>query len=341
MQEANRAIEDIEKNAVLWWPEHLNVANAKVSVIPKLLETQDDFLNIIALSKSNPYQVFELLKASKFPANLFLKHLSVLADYGGEPIQRLGRSFSQIFKQNKGKYFITFTWESNTYEYIFQALPIKGLNNTKLFIDGKGLLEKKILNKLYEDMIVLLMFGSTSTVSDEAGLIACEIGTLLGKNEILKKYIKERYINVSRITGGATANSLGQLAQKEVYKYLSDSLSKDFNVTSNGTIQLKGYDKDGGMPFDIVVEKTGSKIGIEVSFQVTTNSTIERKAGQAADRINLMHENGYKIAYILDGAGNFQRRSAVSTICANSDCTIAYTEKEFEFLSQWIGENID
>jgi len=43
------------------------------------------------------------------------------------------------------------------------------------------------------------------------------------------------------------------------------------------------------MPFDVVVEKGNKKIGIEVSFQVTTNSTIERKAGQAADRMNLMH----------------------------------------------------
>ena len=58
------------------------------------------------------------------------------------------------------------------------------------------------------------MFGSTSTVNEEAGLVACEIGTLLGKTAILEKYVKERYINVSRITGGATANSLGQLAQK-------------------------------------------------------------------------------------------------------------------------------
>ena len=94
------------------------------------------------------------------------------------------------------------------------------------------------------------------------------------------------------------------------------------------------------MPFDVVVKKDNKLIGIEISFQVTTNSTIERKSGQAADRMNLMHRNGYKIAYILDGAGNFQRRSAVSTICSNSDCTVAYSDNEFSVLSEWIGKEL-
>jgi hypothetical protein len=337
----DRNIDELEKCAVLWWPEHLNQANAAISVIPKLLQTQDDFLKIISLSKKSPYQVFDLLDASKFPINLFLKHLCVLADYGGEPIQRLGRSFSSIFKSSENKHSITFSWDSNNFTYDFKCLPIRGLGNKKLFIDGEGLIEEKELSDLYWDMVILLMFGSTSTVNEEAGLVACEIGTLLGKTEILEKYVKERYINVSRITGGATANSLGQLAQKEIVSYLSQSLGGDYSVISNGYIELDGYEKENGMPFDVVVEKQNKKVGIEVSFQVTTNSTIERKAGQAAERMSLMHSNGYKIAYVLDGAGNFQRVSAISTICANSDCTVAYSEQEFDVLCRWIGEALD
>ncbi|MDQ6990149.1 MAG: hypothetical protein Q9M11_00265 [Mariprofundaceae bacterium] len=337
----NRNISQLEKNAILWWPEYLNQANAAISIIPKLIQTQDDFLKIISLSKKSPYQVFDLLEASEFPINLFLKHLCVLADYGGEPIQRLGRAFSSIFQSDNDKHSITFSWNSNNYTYNFKCLPIRGLGNKKLFIDGEGLLEEKVLSDLYKDMIILLMFGSTSSVNDEAGLVACEIGALLGKAETLEKYVKERYINVSRITGGATANSLGQLAQKEIVNHLSRSLGKDYRVISNGYIELNGYAKEGGMPFDIVVEKQDKKIGVEVSFQVTTNSTIERKAGQAADRMNLMHSNGYKIAYVLDGAGNFQRSSAISTICTNSDCTVAFSEQEFDILCQWIGEALD
>ena len=337
----NRTIKQLEKNAALWWPDYLSQANADISVIPKLLQTQDDFLKIISLSKKSPYQVFDILEASDFPANLFLKHLCVLANYGGEPIQRLGRAFSSIFKIKKNKYAIRFSWNSNDYTYGFKCLPVPSLGNKKLSIDGAGLVEEKELSDLYKDMIILLMFGSTSTANEEAGLVACEIGTLLGETDILDKYVKERYINVSRITGGATANSLGQLAQKEIVNHLSQSLGKDYHVISNGYIELNGYAKEGGMPFDVVVEKQDKKIGIEVSFQVTTNSTIERKAGQAADRMNIMHSNGYKIAYVLDGAGNFQRASAISTICANSDCTVAYSEQEFNVLCQWIGKELD
>ena len=131
-----------------------------------------------------------------------------MADYGGEPIQRLGRSFTSIFPSNRDGYFVEFIWNSKSYQYKFDTLPIPGLGNKKLFIDGDGLVNKKELSPVYKDMIVLLMFGSTSTVSEEAALSACEIGTLLGKADVLEKYVKERYINVSRITGGATANSL-------------------------------------------------------------------------------------------------------------------------------------
>jgi hypothetical protein len=331
-----RTIQELQSKATLWWSANLNEANANINIIPKLLETQDDFLRIISLAKGNPFKVFDLLEASEFPANLFLKHLSVLADYGGEPIQRLGRSFDDIFKNNDGKYFINFIWEAKNFEYKFKALPIRGLGNKKLFMDGEGLNKSQPLNDIYRDMIVILMFGSTSTVSQEAGLSKCEIGTLLGKADILEKFVKQRYINVSRITGGATANSLGQLAQKEVVVYLQKSLPKEYSVVSNGYIELQ----DSKEPFDIVINRRDQYIGIEISFQVTTNSTIERKAGQALSRFNLMHSNGYQIAYVLDGAGNFQRQSALSTICKYSDCSVAYSDEEFEVLSNWIRETI-
>ena len=335
-----RSIEELESKATLWWSPKLHEANANISIIPKLLETQDDFLNIISLAKGNPFKIFDLLIASEFPANLFLKHLSVLADYGGEPIQRLGRSFDDIFENNDEKYFINFIWETKIFVYEFNTLPLSGLGNKKLFMDGDGLTKTQPLSDIYKDMIVILMFGSTSTVSKEAGLSKCEIGTLLGKASILESFVKQRYINVSRITGGATANSLGQLAQKEIVCYLQNSLSKEYEVVSNGYIQLDGYAKDGGMPFDIVIERNNQYIGVEISFQVTTNSTIERKAGQASNRFNLMHSDGYKIAYVLDGAGNFQRQSALSTICKYSDCSVAYSDEEFEVLSNWIMETI-
>jgi hypothetical protein len=339
MVKYNRNITELKAKAALWWPEELKTKNALANVLPLLLKTQEDFLRILILSKNEPFQLFDLIKATKYPSNIFLKHLAVLADYGGEPIQRLGRSFKDIFpkeKGEKGKYYFDFIWKEKTYRYKFKALPVNGLNNKKLFIDGEGLIKEKELDNLTCDMIALLLFASTSDYAEHAGLIACEIGTMLGNEDELIKFVKQRYITVSRITGGATANSLGQLAQSEIVSFLAKELGDKYKIIRNGYINIEGYDKKGGMPFDLVVEKGNKKVGIEVSFQVTTNSTIERKAGQAADRQALVHRNGYHIAYVLDGAGNFQRSSAISTICNHSDCTVAYTLSEFKVLSNWI-----
>jgi hypothetical protein len=323
----------------MWWPEELKTKNALANVLPLLLKSQDDFLRLIVLSKNDPFQLFELIKVAKYPSNLFLKHLAVLADYGGEPIQRLGRSFKDIFpkkKGEKGNYYFDFIWKEKTYRYEFKSLPVNGLNSKKLFIDGEGLIKEMELDDLTCDMIAILLFASTSDYAEHAGLTACEIGTMLGNEDELIKFVKQRYIIVSKQTSGATANSLGQLAQTEIVGFLSKELGEKFKIIRNGYISIEGYDKKGGMPFDLVVEKGKKKVGIEVSFQVTTNSTIERKAGQAADRQAIVHKNGYKIAYVLDGAGNFQRSSAISTICNHSDCTVAYTIAEFKVLSNWI-----
>ncbi|NQZ62176.1 MAG: hypothetical protein HRT59_08580 [Crocosphaera sp.] len=117
---------------------------------------------------------------------------------------------------------------------------------------------------------------------------------------------------------------------------MKNDLGEDYEIKSNAKVKLEGYENDEGIPFDIVVQKNDNILGIEVSFQVTTNSTIERKAAQAETRQNVMHKNGYKIAYIIDGAGNFARSSAITKICQYSDCTIAYKQREFQLLGNFI-----
>jgi hypothetical protein len=336
MQQYNRTFSELQSKATLWWSESLKEKNALANVLPLLLKTQDDFLHILILAKKEPLQVFDCIKAAQYPANLFLKHLAVLADYGGEPMQRLGRSFTEIFPQKKGVYYFDFIWKNEKHRYQFKAMPIAGLSSKKLHIDGEGLTKEYELDDLACDMIAILLHASTSNYTEFANLSACEIGIMLGIENDLMKFVKQRYINVSRITGGATANSLGQLAQSEVVVFLKKNLGEKYKIVTNGSILLEGSNNKNGIAFDILVEKDNKKIGIEISFQVTTNSTIERKSGQAADRQTLMHANGHYIAYVIDGAGNFQRSSAISTICKHSDCTVAYSISEFKVIATWI-----
>ena len=90
--------------------------------------------------------------------------------------------------------------------------------------------------------------------------------------------------------------------------------------------------------FDIVVTDGRKYVAIEVGFQVTTNSVIERKAGQAQARYEQAKKAGHKIAYVLDGAGNFQRETALRTICSYSHCTVAFSRSELEVLCEFLRE---
>ena len=102
-------------------------------------------------------------------------------------------------------------------------------------------------------------------------LFFCGGKEIFAKAEELKKYIKQRYIFVSRITGGTQATGLGNAAQIYAERYFQEKLGD---------------------------------------------------------------------TYIIDGAGNFQRESALTTICQYSHCTIAYTDKEFDVLIEFIREKI-
>ena len=66
--------------------------------------------------------------AAHFAANLFLKHLMVLTDFGSEPLQRINRDFSNYFPDNKLRYALS----GRENEYEFTALPTQGaLTNKK------------------------------------------------------------------------------------------------------------------------------------------------------------------------------------------------------------------
>lgn len=336
----NRDIHELEAHAEKWWPKALEEQVAKASVIPILVATQEQFISILKISGKSPLQIFDVLNASQMPANLFLKHLIVLADYGGELIKRLGREFAEVFPLDPKtkRHYMKYIMAEKSYRYDFQQLPVNGLGNTKLKIDGAAIVQEIGMDGLYQDMAMILMYGSTSDVAHLAGLEKCEIGALLGDEAAITKYVRERYINVSRITTGASANSLGQIAQDYVVEILRQHLPQGISIIRNGKVALTNYDKVGGMPFDVAVTKGKKKVGVEVTFQVTTNSVIERKAGQAKDRQTAMHQDGYWIAYVIDGAGNFQRSSAVSTICRFSDCTVAYSADEIAVLAAFIKE---
>lgn len=331
-----RAIEELEVNAERFWPSHLAQAEQNASIIPRLIETQEKFIGVLYVADASPEAWKDVLNATTgMPANLFLKHLIVLSDIGGEKLQRFRTGLSGFFPQNK----MTYTWKEAQHVYTFKSLAsTRKWTNSKLGVDGPGLAKAFELEPQHEDVAMLLMHAGTSIDPDLPDAITekCVIGSLFGRKKELDSFVRQRYIHVSRITGGATANAMGQLCQNYVRELLQTALPR-WNFFKKS---IPGISQNAGrtdISFDLVAESpSGRFCAIEVSFQVTTNSTIERKAGQARDRQRLLRRFGHRIAYVIDGAGNFQRRSAISTICAHSDFTVTFKDAELSKLADFL-----
>lgn len=331
-----RKIDDLEAHAVKFWPTTLAQREQATSIIPKLIESQEKFISILYVADASPTSWKTVLQSTdNMPANLFLKHLIVLSDVGGEKLQRFRTEIHDFFPTGA----MTYHWRDAAHAYSFRSIDDgRAWTNGSLHVDGAGLASPAPITDEIEDVAMLLIHGGTAIDPSIPDVIPekCIIGSLIGRKVELDSFVRQRYIHVSRITGGATANSMGQLCQSYVKERLQNALPKwDFSRHT-----IPGISHNAGrtdMSFDLVAESPKGKCcAIEVSFQVTTNSVIERKGGQAAARRDLLRKAGHKIAYVIDGAGNFQRRSALSAICANSDCTVSFKDEELDALAAYL-----
>ena len=342
-----RTLEDLEQRACKWWPREVREEAQRISILHTLLDTQEKFISVLKLTdKYDAKKLFDILDASNFAYNLFLKHLIVLTDFGSEPLQRVNKNFADMFPTGKLEYNIGVGKK----RYIFASLPINGvLNNRRMRIDTVENLTADSCDKaLCKDIIMMLMYGAASTsVSTRAILFKCTPFEYLGDDGKIEDFVRKNYIRVSSIIRGKTATDLGNVAQQYVVSYLAKFLGDNYNVKSNGTIP--GVTQNDGTTltsFDVVVDRKNDTsrhkkyVAIEVTFQETTNSTIERKGGQARDRFEKITNTRNFIAYIIDGVGNFSRTSAVRVLCDNSHCTVAYTPEEFNLLLEFIKEKI-
>lgn len=342
-----RTIKDLEQVGSKWWPKEVKEEAMKTSIIQYLIDTQEKFISILTLAdRKDPEQLFRLLDASGFEYHLFLKHLVLLTDVGSEPIQRFNSSFLELFPNKTMEFTIDGGYRMS---YLFEKLPTKGKpSNEKMQIDTLENLKKKCKDKdLCAEIIALLIYGAYSTTpSTRAVLDKCNAYDYLGDEDKIKSYVRQNYIRVSRIVGGKLASDLGNVAQTYAVNFISEQLGPNYNVVSNGTIPGVQLDDDKETTFDIVVDRIDDTsrykpyVGIEVSFQETSNSVVERKAREARARFQNTNNKRCYVAYIIDGAGNFSRTAATSDMCNNSHCNVAYTKEEFLLLIEFIKEKI-
>ena len=77
-------------------------------------------------------------------------------------------------------------------------------------------------------------------------------------------------------------------------------------------------------------------IAIEIAFQETTNSVIERKARLASQLYDRFKELQYFLCYVTDGAGYFSRESALKEIICNSHICVTFKKNELNRLCKFI-----
>jgi hypothetical protein len=115
-----RTLIELKERAVLFWPRELIEREASMSVLPLLLKTQEKFISILNLSDAAPDSWKKFVDVSEeIKGNLFLKHLMVLSDLGGEALNKL---------PPLRKYFIdgrmNYVWREKNYEYQIKAASL-------------------------------------------------------------------------------------------------------------------------------------------------------------------------------------------------------------------------
>ncbi|WP_205127457.1 MULTISPECIES: hypothetical protein [Okeania] len=100
---------ELEKAASKFWPTELAEMEAELSIIPLLLKTQEQFINILSIDVLELEDLFTIVNSSALSGNLFVKHLVILADFGGEMLKRISKEFKSLFPNEEMKYY----WKSS------------------------------------------------------------------------------------------------------------------------------------------------------------------------------------------------------------------------------------
>lgn len=201
-----KSFEELEQAASKFWPSELSEMEAKLSIIPLLLETQEVFISIIGTGAPTLERLFTIVEASSLPANLFLKHLVILADFGDKMLQEISEEAESLFPTG----VIYYGRHGQDLRYTLRSLPHQKFSNKALKLDYATLSNDDPLDDLQKDAIALLMYGkgySDNNSRAAAALLKCKIGDYLGKFEAISRFVRQRYIWLSSLVLSGVGSS--------------------------------------------------------------------------------------------------------------------------------------
>ncbi|MGB5158362.1 hypothetical protein [Desulfobacterium sp. N47] len=108
-----KTVDELKENAIIFWPIEICKKEQSTSVIPLLLKSHEKFISILHLSDSDPMAWKQIVdKVEDMPSNLFLKHLCVLSDIGGEKLMRFRSELPTILDNNE----LIFNWKNKQHK---------------------------------------------------------------------------------------------------------------------------------------------------------------------------------------------------------------------------------
>lgn len=341
MSKYQRTPTELRAKASLFWPAELTAQETSASIIPLLLETQGTFISVLDVSVARPDSWKGVLQSAEpLPANVFLKHLMVLADLGGELLKRLRPELNRLFPTGS----MNFMWRGKGYTYPFKAiLHAKVLDNKSLYIDGKSLATGRDLDDRMEDVIMLLLHGAAAANAALPEIIQekCGIGSLMGRLEDLKTYVKLRSAGMKTFMGRMTASEIERQVKDAISTELAQTLPRWRFVRHGAIPGIRQRSDPTNVTFDIVaVSPIDAYAAIEVGIKVNFSSAIERKAGQAPAYAALLRAAECKFAHVIAGVDFFVLEPAIQIISQYSDFLVSSGPNNLDALAEFLQASV-
>jgi len=275
----------------------------KPHVNPLLIELEKTYSVVLeTIENSNEQEIIADLMAAKISNALLLKHIMVLLDTSAETLDR-----AAMYIKHKG--LTQLTLPDRVIPFSVLTSQKSGLSNNNIYKAG---------NKLTADILALLCYASESIEFYNFDTFKnCRLSKLAGDSEKLKQHLY--YLSLRSSTQIKQIRAVDFGAQLEAYI----NLFLEPVLLELGVSKTRRYKEQ---QFDLVLYKDDKHIIIEIAFQETTNSTLERKSKQAKNGLyKMINDNDDRLVYIVDGAGYFKRSNALHDLInySNFSCTVS------------------
>lgn len=298
-EEVTNIISELMETGKWFWSDDF----IRPHVNPLLNELESSYKQILyTIENSEPMVIVDSLLDLEIKTSVLLKHIMILLDTSAET---LDRAAMYIFHKGISK----LTLQGRSIEFnVLGPSYYKNMNNEAISKASLG---------LKRDLLNILSFASQSNeFRCFETFKSCRLFEIAGNPEALSEHLLFLSLRSSSQIKQLRAVDFGhQLESNYIRKFLKPILKE---VNAEYTQGNRYYEQQ----FDNVIKKGDKYVIIEVAFQETTNSTLERKGKQAKNGLyDTVNNNNDKLVYIVDGAGYFKRKNALADLVTYSHLT--------------------